>query len=100
MPGPSSPNGSTTRRRRRSVRGADTRLVVSQITQLVQANETLQRTNRELTEENQRLRNELTEIGSALGRMTGAPAGRRGRGADALALPEAKPRRQRRPITD
>jgi hypothetical protein len=102
MPGPSSPNGSTTRRRRRSVRGADTRLVVSQITQLVQANETLQRTNRELTEENQRLRSQLTEIGSALGRITGPPAGRRGRAAaaESLALPEVKPKRQRRPITD
>jgi hypothetical protein len=101
MPGrTSSPNGSTTRRRRGTRGQQDTRLVVSQITQLVQANETLQRTNRELTEENQRLRNELTEIGSALGRITGAPPGRRGRGAEALALPEAKPRRQRRPITD
>jgi hypothetical protein len=100
MPRTSSPNGSTTGRRRRSTRGSDTGLVVSQITQLVQANETLQRANRELTEENQRLRSELTEIGSALGRLTGAPGGRRGRGADALSLPEVKPRRQRRPITD
>jgi hypothetical protein len=100
MPGrSSSPNGATTRRRR-STRASDTRLVVTQITQLVQQNETLQRANRQLTEENQRLRSELTEIGSALGRITGAPAGRRGRGAEALALPEAKPRRQRRPITD
>ena len=101
MPGrTSSPNGSATRRRRSARGQQDTRLVVTQITQLVQANETLQRANKELTEENQRLRNELTEIGSALGRITGAPAGRRGRGAEALALPEAKPRRQRRPITD
>ena len=102
MPGPSSPNGSTTRRRRRSVRGADTRLVVSQITQLVQANETLQRTNRELTEENQRLRSQLTEIGSALGRIAGPTTGRRGRAAaaESLGLPEVKPKRQRRPITD
>jgi hypothetical protein len=101
MPGrTSSPNGSTTRRRR-STRGQQgTRLVVTQITQLVQANETLQRANRELTEENQRLRNELTKIVSALGPLTRAPAGRLGRGAAALALPEAKPRRQRRPITD
>src|SRR5215471_10089706 len=100
MPGPSSPNGSTTRRRRRSVRGADTRLVVSQITQLVQANETLQRTNRELTEENQRLRSQLTEIGSALGRIAGPTTGRRGRAAaaESLGLPEVKPKR--RPITD
>jgi len=96
----SSPNGATTRRRR-TTRGTDTRLVVTQITQLVAHNEELQRTNRELIDENQRLRSELTEIGSALGRVTGAPAGRRGRGAEApLAMPEAKPRPQRRPITD
>lgn len=64
------------------------------------ANDALQRENRELTEENQRLRGELTDIGSALGRLTGGPR-RRGRGGvDALALPEARPRRQRRPITD
>jgi len=69
----------------------------------VSANETLQRANHELTEENQRLRAELTQIGSALGSLT---AGRRGRGrrgaagAVTLALPEAKPRRTRKPITD
>src|SRR5215831_8084463 len=95
--------GSTARRGRRSTAGSDTRLVVTQITQLVAANETLQRANRELTDENQRLRAELTQIGSALGSLT---AGRRGRGrrgaaaAVALALPEAKPRRTRKPITD
>jgi hypothetical protein len=81
--------------------GLDTRLVVTQITQLVTANETLQRANRDLTEENERLRGELTQIGSALGTLTG---GRRARGrrgaAAALAVPDAKPRRQRRPITD
>lgn len=98
MPRTSS-NGSTTRRRR-TARGLDTRLVVTQITQLVAANEQLQRANRELTEENQRLRSELTAIGSALGNTTGGRRGR-GRGAvPALALSEAKPRRQRRPITD
>jgi hypothetical protein len=78
-------------------------MVVTQITQLVQANETLQRANKELTEENQRLRNELTEIGSALGRLTTAPTGRRRRGGAptlALGLPEAPPRRKRRPVTD
>ena len=98
MPRTSS-NGSTTRRRR-TAQGPDTRLVVTQITQLVAANEQLQRANRELTEENERLRGELTAIGSALGNLTG---GRRGRGRAAaapLALPDAKPRRQRRPITD
>jgi hypothetical protein len=91
----------STTRRRRTPQGVDTRLVVTQITQLVAANEQLQRANRELTEENERLRGELTAIGSALGSLAGG--GRRGRGrggAAALALPEAKPRRQRRPITD
>jgi hypothetical protein len=73
---------------------------VTQITQVVAANEQVQRTNRELTEENQRLRGELTAIGSALGSLAGARR-RRGRGtAAALALPKAKPRRQQRPITD
>src|SRR5215472_6219347 len=99
MPRTSS-NGSITRRRRRSTAVFDTRLVVTQITQLVAANEELQRANRELTEENQRLRSELTAIGSALGSLTG---GRRGRGRDgaaALSVLEAKPRQKRRPITD
>lgn len=90
----------TTRRRRRTAQSPDTRLVVTQITQLVAANGQLQRANRELTEENQRLRSELTEIGSALGGLTGGRRGRGRRGAAALAMPEAKPRRQRRPITD
>jgi hypothetical protein len=96
-------SGSTARRRRGTAPRSDTRLVVTQITQLVAANETLQRANRELTDENQRLRAELTQIASALGSLTG---GRRGRGrrggaaAVALALPEAKPRRTRKPITD
>jgi hypothetical protein len=48
----------------------------------------------------ERLRGELTAVGSALGSLTG---GRRGRGrgrTPALALSEAKPRRQRNPITD
>jgi hypothetical protein len=98
MPRTSS-NGSITRRRR-TAQGADTRLVVTQITQLVASNEQLQRANRELTEENERLRGELTAIGSALGSLTGGRRGR-GRGASAaLVLPEATPRRKRRPITD
>ncbi|HSR25335.1 MAG TPA: hypothetical protein VLW53_17400 [Candidatus Eisenbacteria bacterium] len=54
------------------------------------ANETLQRENRELTQENRRLRDQLSEIGSALGRLTGGTRGE----------PAAKPRRERRPITD
>ena len=102
MPGTPSTR-STTRRGRRTAVRSDTRLVVTQITELVAANETLQRANRELTEENQRLRNELTQIGSALGSLTGARRGRGRRGAAAavaLALPEARPRRTRKPITD
>ena len=94
-------NAAGTRTRRRTAQSRDTRLVVTQIAQLVAANAQLQRANRELAEENQRLRSELTQIGSALGSLTGG--GRRGRGrrgAVALALPEAKRRRQRRPITD
>src|SRR5215469_18886948 len=95
-------DGSTTRRRRRATVGGDTRLVVTQITELVAANETLQRENRELTEQNERLRSELTQIGSALGSLTGARRGRGRRGAAvaALALPGVKPRQKRRPITD
>jgi hypothetical protein len=95
-----SANGSTSRRRRRTAQGADARLVVTQITQLVAANEALQRGNRELTEENQQLRGELTAIGSALGSLTGGRRGRGRRGGATFALPEAKPRRQRKPITD
>jgi hypothetical protein len=93
-------SSSTTRRRRRTTAGSDTRLVVTQITQLVTANETLQRANRELTEENQRLRTELTQIGSALGSLTGPRRGRARGAAAGFALPEAKPRRKRKPITD
>ncbi len=100
MPRTTSPDGSTTRRRRRSGRVSATGLVVSQITQLVAANETLQRANRELTEENQRLRSELTQIGSALGSLTSGRRGRGRRGAAALPLPVATPRRKRKPITD
>jgi hypothetical protein len=93
-------SSSNTRRRRRTAQRSDTRIVVTQITQLVAANETLQRANKELAEENQRLRSELTAIGSALGSLTGGRRGRGRRGAAALALPEAAPRRQRKPITD
>jgi hypothetical protein len=95
-----SSNGSTTGRRRRTTGGADTRLVVTQITQLVAANEQLQRANRELTEENQRLRGQLTAIGSALGGLTGGRRGRVRGVAAPYALPEARPRQKRRPITD
>jgi hypothetical protein len=100
MPRTPSSSAPTTRRRRRTSQGADTRLVVTQITQLVAANETLKRSNRELTEKNQRLRSELTEIGSTLGSLMGGRRGKGRRGAAAFALPEVKPRRQRKPITD
>src|SRR5215469_13720700 len=100
MPRTSSAPTSTTRRRR-AASGIDTRLVVTQITRLVAANEQLQRANRELSEENERLRGELTTIGSALGSVTGARRGRGRGGAAALARrPEPRPPRQRRPITD
>lgn len=93
-----------TRRRRTSRTSGDSRGIVDQITQLVTANESLQAENRALVEENQRLRGELMQIGSALGRLTGGSGrGRRGRRAAEFPLtvtPEAKPRRQRKPITD
>jgi hypothetical protein len=70
----------------------------------VTANDSLQRENQQLTEENRRLRSELLDIGSALGRLTGAAGtrGRRGRarGAELSTMAEARPRRQRKPITD
>ncbi len=91
---------STTRRRRRTAQGADTRLVVTQITQLVAANESLKLENAKLQAVNEQLRAQLQEIGSALGNLAGGRRGRRRRGAATFALPEAKPRRQRKPITD
>ena len=100
MPRTRSATASTTRRRRRTTQGIDTRRVVTQITQLVAANESLKLENARLQALNEQLRSELTEIGSALGSLTGGRRGRGRRGAAALALPEAKPRRTRRPITD
>src|SRR6266568_9299179 len=91
----------TTRGRRRRTAGSDTAGVVAQISQLVSANETLQRGNAELLAINEQLRAQLMEIGSALGRLTGGP--RRGRGRRGVAIPglvEAKPKRTRKPITD
>jgi hypothetical protein len=88
-----------TKCRRRTAQGIDTRLVVTQITQLVAANESLKLENAKLQALNEQLRSELTDIGSALGSLTGGRRGRGRRGA-ALALPEAKPRRTRKPITD
>jgi hypothetical protein len=98
MPRTRSTTAATTRRR--TAQGADARLVVTQITQLVAANESLKLENAKLQALNEQLRNELTQIGSALGSLTGGRRGRGRRGAAALALPEAKPRRQRKPITD
>jgi hypothetical protein len=92
---------STTRRRRRTTRASsDAGSVVTQITQLVAANERLKLENAALHALNEQLRSELTQIGSALGNLTGGRRGRGRRGAAALALPEAKPRRTRKPITD
>lgn len=98
MPRTSQGNRATTGRRRSTRTGAGSRAVVDQITQIVSANQTLQREVKELTTENARLRSQLQEIGSALGRLTGS----RGRGARAaLAVAgEARPKRTRKPITD
>src|SRR5262249_28056309 len=92
-------NTSTTKRRR-PAQGADTRQVVTQITQLVAANESLKLEKAKLRALNEQLRAQLQEIGAALGSPTGGRRGRGRRGAAGLALPEAKPRRQRKPITD
>src|SRR5215831_6273181 len=90
-----------TRRRRRSAPAASTATVVGQISQLISANEQMQRANRELQEENERLKGELMEIGSALGRLNGGPQRGRGRrGSGPLMLTEVKPKRTRKPITD
>ncbi len=103
MPRSTSAASTTGRSRRRSARGrSDTGSVIGQISQLVATNETLQRENRELVAQNQRLRSEPEEIGSALGRLSGGSGGRRGRrgATNVVGLVEAKPRRQRKPITD
>jgi hypothetical protein len=91
----------TTRRRRTTTRArSDAGSVVGQITQLVTANEALKRENAELLAVNGQLRAQLQEIGSALGRLGSGRRGR-GRGGSELAVvAEAKPKRQRKPITD
>jgi hypothetical protein len=98
------PRGTSTRTngaRRRTARArSDTSAVVDQITQLVATNETLKRKNAELLAFNEQLRAQLEEIGSTLGRLTGGPRRRGRRGAEVAVLAEAKPKRQRRPITD
>ncbi len=93
---------STTTGRRRSARaGGDSRVVVDQITKIVSANQALQREVKDLTAENARLRAQLQEIGSALGKLTGSRRGARGaRGLTLVAAAEARPRQQRKPITD
>lgn len=83
---------------RRRSRLGNLQPVVGQITQIVAANEALQREVRDLTVERDHLRSQLREIGEALGRLTGGA--RRGRGGNVAALPTAEARRQRKPITD
>ena len=97
---PRNGRASTRGRRSRSLIGG-TQPIVDQISQIVSANEALQRENRELAAQNEQLRTQLREIGTALDRLTGSSRRRRGR--PPRALPEirgAKPVRQRRPITD
>jgi hypothetical protein len=93
------PTTRTTGRRTTRAR-TDAGSVVGRITQLVVVNETLKLANAELTAENQRLGVELAAIGSALGRLNGSPRRRGRRGAELVTTAEAKPRRQRKPITD
>ncbi|HXM55696.1 MAG TPA: hypothetical protein VOB72_09925 [Candidatus Dormibacteraeota bacterium] len=96
---PRAKSTTTTRTRGRSAR-SDAGSVVSQITQLVVANETLKRENAELVAANEQLRAQLDQIGSALGSLTSG-RGRRGRQAAAFAVvADAKPKRTRKPITD
>jgi hypothetical protein len=94
----------TTPRGRRTARArSDAGSVVDKITQLVAANETLKRENTELLALNEQLRAQLDQIGSALGSLSdGSGRGRRGRrgAVQPLLLPDAKPKRTRKPITD
>ena len=100
MPRGTSTRTNGARRRTTRVRSDAGSVVVTQITQLLAANETLKRENAELLAFNEQLRAQLFEIGSALGRLTGGSR-RRGRGAAApFILAEPKPKRQRKPITD
>ena len=83
-------------RRRRSRTAADP--IVDQITRLVTENQSLQREVASLLADNEQLRGQLDEIGSALGRLR---VGRRGgrRAASSASVPTAPPRK-RKPITD
>lgn len=87
--------GATATRSRRRAGTGGTSAVVGQISQIVAANQELLRQRQDLHAENDRLRRELTEIGVALGHLTGSA--RRGpgrRGAQIPGLAEIKPKRQ------
>jgi hypothetical protein len=87
--------------RRRTARArSDAGSVIGQIRQLVATNEKLKHENAELVASNEQLRAQLLDIGSALGRLTGGPRSRGRRGAELAMVAEAKPKRQRKPITD
>jgi hypothetical protein len=91
----------TTRGRRTTRARSDAGSVVGQITQLVSANETLKRENAELLAFNEQLRAQLDQIGSALGGLANGRRRRGRRGAvQPFLLPDAKPKRTRKPITD
>lgn len=87
-------------RRRGSGPLAGTAPIVGQISQIVAANQLLQRENKELQGENERLKAQLREIGDALNVLTGSPRQRRGRRAAEVLVQSAPPRRTRKPITD
>jgi hypothetical protein len=98
---PRTPGTTTTRRPGRRPRSAAARGIADQIGQIVSANAALQRENRELSAENQKLMAELREIGNVLDRLTGNGRRRRGRPpVHLLASETATPRRKRKPITD
>jgi hypothetical protein len=97
---PRGTSATTTRRRRTTRTRSDVGAVIGQITQLVATNDTLKRKNAELLAVNEQLRAHLAEIGSTLGRLTGGPLRRGRRGAELAMVAQAKPKRQRKPITD
>jgi hypothetical protein len=83
--------------RRRSSRSPES--IVDQITRLVAANQTLRSEGASLRADNEHLRAELSQIGDALGRVTGGRHS--GRGAKtSVQAPTAPPRRTRKPITN